>query len=291
MSLDTQFVDSVETPRGDGTGRVHAALVDGDAASSARPFGTDGERWDDARRHNGGVYARIARTFASPGARELATMMLAPAFLGLVAALVVADAITTVVDAVVVGLLIFGGSGTATVVLSTLDGPTGARLRVVAAVGVLVVASAVVSALVAPTLDALVPTAVVLPVVALFVVLVAIEVGSARWSPLPRVRTLAAVVLVVFVLSAVATGRTSGVVLRVEPTAVAMTTLAASIGVAFAAAVALVRPWFAAHVSLARFRVGSGVALVLLAASLLGLVSDAAPLVALVAAGVFAVDR
>jgi hypothetical protein len=268
--------------------------VDGDAASSARPFGTDGEpweRWDDARGHDRGVYARIARTFASPGARELATMMLAPAFLGLVAALVVADAITTVADAVVVGLLIFGGSGTATVVLSTLDGSTGARLRVVAAVGVLVVASAVVSALAAPTLDALVPSVVVLPVVALLVVLVAVEVGSVRWSPLPRLRTLSAAVVVVFGVSAVVAGRSVGVVVAVDPHAVAMTTLAALVGVGFAAAVALVRPWFEAHVSLARFRVGSGVALVLLAGSLLGVVSDAAPPVALVAAGVFALDR
>jgi hypothetical protein len=210
-------------------------------------------------------------------------MMLAPSLLGLVAALVMADALRTVADAV-------GGSGTATVVLGSLGGSTRTRLAAVGAVGTLVVASAVVSALVAPTLAALVPPVVVLPVVATLVVLVAVEIGSVRWSPLPRLRTLSAAVVVVFGVSAVTGGGSVAVVVNVDPHAVAMTTLAALIGVAFAATVALVRPWFAAHVSLARFRVGSGVALVLLAASLLGVVSDVAPLVALVAAGVFALD-
>jgi hypothetical protein len=233
----------------------------------------------------------VVRPFAVPGARELATMMLAPSFLGLVAALVMADALVTVTDAVLVGLLIFGGCGTATVVLSSLEGSTITRLRVVGAVGVLVVVSAVASAVVAPTLDVLVPSAGVLPVVALTVVLVAVEVGSARWSPLPRLRTLAAAVAVVFGASAVAAGRPADVVLVLDPHVVVMAVLAALVGVAFAVAVVLVRPWFEVHVSLARFRVGSGVSLVLLAASLLGLVSDLAPLVALVAAGVFALEN
>jgi hypothetical protein len=217
-------------------------------------------------------------------------MMLAPSCLGLVAALVMADALRTVTDAVVVGLLIFGGSGTATVVLSTLDGSTRTRLRVVGAVGVLVVVSAVGSALIAPTLDVLIPLPVVLPTVAILVVLVAVEVGSTRWSPLPRLRTLGTAVAVVFGASAVTAGRPASVVLVFGPRAVAMAGLAALVGVAFAAAVVLVRPWFEAHVSLARFRVGSGISLMLLAASLVGLVSDLAPLVALVAAGVFALD-
>ncbi|MFW6436310.1 MAG: DUF5794 domain-containing protein [Halococcoides sp.] len=205
----------------------------------------------------------------------LATVMGLPLVDGVFPALVLSGALATVGGVLEVGLLVFGGSATVVVVLLELDGSPTRRARTVALVGSGVIALAAVEAAFAPTVATLLDQAVVERVAAAAIALIGARTASDRlaaWLPHPG--------LVVAL----------GVLVSLDPSGFAVGTVAsgpflagvtaATLGVAFALVVALASPWIRRHVDLVKFRLGSAVALALLAASVAGLVQPGLSLIA-----------
>jgi len=206
----------------------------------------------------------------------LAVVMCLPLVDGIFPALVLAGALDTAAGVVEVGLLVFGGSATVAVVLAEMDGTARERLRTVLAVGALVIAAAVVEAALAPTIAAALNLAVFERFAAVVILAVAAKTASARVGEyLPRPAVVVGLGLVASVDPAGAR-----LVVDVDPALLGRAFAAATVGVGFAAAVALASPWLRTAVDLDRFRFGSAVALAVLALSVLpvGAVPDEAPI-------------
>lgn len=223
-----------------------------------------------------------ARLRGPPGV--LATVMGLPLVDGVFPALVLSGALASVGGILEVGILVFGGSATVVVVLLDLEGSPRGRARTVALVGSGVVALAALEAAFAPTVASLFDTVVVERVAALAIALIAGRTASdslARWLPHPGL--VVGVGLVVSVdPSGVSVGVTAG-----GPFLAGIA--AATVGVAFALGVALAGPQIRRHVDIGRFRLGSAVALGLLAASVAGLVQPGLSMVAFGATVAFSV--
>lgn len=214
----------------------------------------------------------------------LATVMGLPLVDGVFPALVLSGALATVGGILEVGVLVFGGSATVIVVLLELEGSPTHRARTVALVGSIVIVIAAIEAAFAPTVATFLDQAVVERVAAAAIALIGARTASDRlaaWLPHPG--------LVVAL----------GLLVSLDPAGFAIGTAAsgpfvagvaaATIGVGFALGVALAGPWIRRHVDLVRFRLGSAVALGLLAASVAGLVQPGLSLVAFGATVAFSI--
>ncbi len=205
--------------------------------------------------------------------RLLATVMALPLIDGIFPALVLAGALSSPVGIVEIGLLVFGGSATVAVILAEMDGTAREQARTVLAVGVPVIAGAVLTAALAPTIRELVDPAILERFAALVILAVAARTASARvgeWLPRPAV---------IITLGLVASLRPAGASLAVQldPDLMARAAAAAGVGVGFALFVALTSPWLRNAVDLDRFRFGSAVALGILPLSFLGVLPENAP--------------
>ncbi len=231
------------------------------------------------------IAARLERAVDGP-TRLLATVMLLPLVDGIFPALVLAGAVDSVAGILQVGLLVFGGSATLAIVLAELDGTRREQVRIVLAVGALLIPLAAVQAALAPTIAAVMDLDVFARFAALVVAAVAAKTASARVGELlPRPAVIVG-------LGVVASVRPAGaeLVVHLDPTAVVHGTAAGAVGVGFALAVALAAPRLREAVLLDRFRFGSAVALGLLALSVVGFPFGRAPLAVLAVTAVFAYD-
>ncbi|MFB6232739.1 MAG: DUF5794 domain-containing protein [Haloarculaceae archaeon] len=206
----------------------------------------------------------------------LAVVMCLPLVDGIFPALVLAGTLDTAAGILEVGLLVFGGSATVAVILAEMDGTPRSQARTVLAVGVVVMALAVVEAALAPTIAGLVNLALFERFAAVVILAVAATTASARVGEyLPRPAVIVGLGLVASVDPAGAT-----LVVDVDPALLGRALAAAGVGVGFAAAVALASPWLRDAVDIDRFRFGSAVALGVLGLSILplGVVPDEAPI-------------
>lgn len=206
--------------------------------------------------------------------RLLATVMALPLIDGIFAALVLAGVLSTVGGILQVGLLVFGGSATAAVILAELgDNPRG-HLRSIALVGILVIVLAAVEAAIAPTIESVLRLAIFERFAALVIAAVAATTASARIGDiLPR-----PAVIVALGLLASLDLHDAALVVTLDWGLVLRAVAAASVGVAFALAVAALAPVLRSIVDIDRFRFGSAVALGVLPLSILGLAPGNAPL-------------
>jgi hypothetical protein len=191
------------------------------------------------------------------GTRLLATVMALPLFDGIFAALVLAGAVSSVPGMIEVGLLIFGGSATLSVVLAEMEGTRREQVRGVLLVGAFIVPIAAIQATIAPTIESVLSMAVFERFAAVVILAVAARTASAtvvEYLPSPGV---------IIGFGLIASLDPSGFEFAVvsEPAHVLHGTGAAAIGVGFALAVAVFAPWLRGHVDIERFRFGSAVAL------------------------------
>ncbi|WP_247009159.1 DUF5794 domain-containing protein [Halorientalis litorea] len=206
--------------------------------------------------------------------RLLATVMCLPLLDGIFPALVLAGALSSPTGIVEVGLLIFGGSATVAVILAEMDGTVREQVKVVLAVGAVVVTGAVAEAALAPTIQGLVNLAVFERFAALVILAVAAQTASARIGDvLPRP---AVIVSLGLVASLDLTG--AEFVVRADPDLMLRAGAAALVAVVFALHLAVFGPWLREIVDIDRFRFGSAVALGVLPLGLFGLVPGNAPL-------------
>ena len=216
----------------------------------------------------------------------LALVMALPLIDGIFVALILAGGLATPLDAIQVGLLIFGGSATLAVILVEMSGTPHEQARVVLLVGLPLIVVAALQAALAPAIGSVIDTVIFERFAALVILAIAAKTASAtvgEYLPSPAI---------IIGLGLVASLDPSGAefVLMADPSLVANATLAAVVGVLFALGVALSGPYLREYMDLDRFRFGSAVALGLLPLSILGMAFGQAPLAALIVAGLFAFD-
>ena len=197
---------------------------------------------------------------------------------GVFVAVVLGGALSTVSGILEVGLLIFGGSAMIAVILAEMDQTPREQVRIVLAVGALVIAGAAVQAALAPAIESVLNMVVFERFAALVILAVAASTASAQldnYLPGPAI---------IIVLGLIASISPSGASLSIQtdPGLIVRAVAAASVGVAFALVVAATSPWLRNAVEIDRFRFGSAVALGVLAFSIVGVVPENVPFALLV---------
>ncbi|WP_423997166.1 DUF5794 domain-containing protein [Halorubrum trapanicum] len=193
----------------------------------------------------------------------LATVMALPLVDGIFPALVVAGVLGSATGVVETGILIFGGSATAAVILAEMDGSRREMAASILLIGAVIIPVAAVEAALAPTLQGLLNLPVFERFAGLVILTVAAKTASSEvgeYLPSPGV---------IIGLGLVASFDPSGFALRTSTEYVVNGTAAAAVGVGFALSIALLSPHLRGRVDIDRFRFGSAVALGVLALPIL----------------------
>ncbi|KKF39862.1 hypothetical protein FK85_25300 [Halorubrum saccharovorum] len=193
----------------------------------------------------------------------LATVMVLPLIDGIFPALVVAGVLTTATGVIETGILIFGGSATAAVILAEMDGSRRQMAGSVLLIGAIVIPLAALEAAFAPTFRGFLNLPVFERFAGLVILTIAAKTASSEigeYLPSPGV---------IISLGLVASFEPSGFAIRASPEYVLNGAAAAGVGVAFALSIALLSPHLRGRVDIDRFRFGSAVALGVLALPIL----------------------
>ncbi|WP_144799005.1 DUF5794 domain-containing protein [Halorubrum depositum] len=208
------------------------------------------------------IALRLERQVGS-ATKLLATVMVLPLIDGIFPALVVAGVLSTATGVVETGILIFGGSATAAVILAEMDGDRRQMVTSVLLIGAVIVPLAALEAAFAPTFRGFLNLPVFERFAGLVILTIAAKTASSEigeFLPSPGV---------IISLGLVASFDPSGFAIETSPEYVVNGAAAAGVGVAFALAVALLSPHLRGRVDIDRFRFGSAVALGVLALPIL----------------------
>ncbi|MFC7186584.1 DUF5794 domain-containing protein [Halorubrum yunnanense] len=212
------------------------------------------------------IALRLERQVGS-ATKLLATVMVLPLIDGIFPALIIAGVMSTATGVVETGILIFGGSATAAVILAEMDGNRRQMATSVLLIGAVVVPLAALEAAFAPTFKGFLNLSIFERFAGLVILTIAAKTASSEigeFLPSPGV---------IISLGLVASFDPSGFALRpsemTSPEYVLNGAAAAGVGVAFALSIALLSPHLRGRVDIDRFRFGSAVALGVLALPIL----------------------
>ncbi|WP_070364845.1 DUF5794 domain-containing protein [Halodesulfurarchaeum formicicum] len=216
----------------------------------------------------------------------LATVMLLPLIDGIFPALVLADALSSTVGILQVGLLVFGGSATVAVVLVEMEADPIQQSKEVLMVGIPLILIAGLEAAMAPTIASIIDVVIFERFAAIVIVAIAAKTASSTIGEyLPR----ASVIIGLGAIASLNPGAFS-VAVTTDLELVARAMAAGGTGVGFALLLVVLRPRIEHMVDIDRFRFGSAVALGTLALSIIGLVPTEAPLPVFAMAALLAID-
>ncbi|RYJ13512.1 hypothetical protein ELS19_05750 [Halogeometricum borinquense] len=206
--------------------------------------------------------------------RLLATVMALPLVDGIFPALVIAGALSTPVDIIQTGLLIFGGSATVAVILAEMEGTRREQMTSVLILGVVLLPIAGLEAAFAPTIKTLLDFHTFHRFAGLVILAVAAKTASSEvGEKLPSPSIIIALGLVASFNPANAQLKTNP-----DPTIILHAVAAAGTGVGFALVVAMLGPRLRGVVDINLFRFGSSVALGMLAIDVLGVLPTDRPI-------------
>lgn len=228
------------------------------------------------------VALRLER-HVGPGTKLLTTVLALPLVDGIFPALIIAGAVDTIPGILEVGLLVFGGSATLSVVLAEMDGTRREQVTSILLVGTGIIILAAIEATLAPTIKSLLVLETFERFAALVILAIAAKTASAtvgEYLPSPGV-------IIGLGLLASIDPANAELMFTTDTALIARSVAAAAVGVAFTLGVALAGNTLRGVVSLDYFRFGSAVALGVLSLSVLGIISDQIP-VALAVLGVTA---
>ncbi|GAB7008420.1 DUF5794 domain-containing protein [Halorubrum trueperi] len=189
--------------------------------------------------------------------------MVLPLVDGIFPALVVAGVLGTATGIVETGILIFGGSATAAVILAEMDGDRKQMVTSVLVIGAVIIPLAALEAAFAPTFRGFLNLPVFERFAGLVILTIAAKTASSEigeYLPSPGV---------IIALGLVASFEPAGFAIETSPEYVVNGAAAAGVGVAFALAIAMLSPHLRGRVDIDRFRFGSAVALGVLALPIL----------------------
>lgn len=219
------------------------------------------------------VALRLER-HVGPGTRLLTTVLALPLVDGIFPALVIAGAVNTIPGILEVGLLVFGGSATLSVVLAEMDGTRREQVTSILLVGAGIIILAAIEAALAPTIRSLLVLETFKRFAALVILAIAAKTASAtvgEYLPSPGV-------IIGLGLLASLDPANAELIFTTDMGLIARGIAAAVVGVGFTLCVALAGNTLRELVSLDYFRFGSAVALGVLSLSVLGIISDQIPL-------------
>lgn len=219
------------------------------------------------------IALRLERNFG-PGTRLLTTVLALPLVDGIFPALIIAGAVNTIPGILEVGLLVFGGSATLSVVLAEMDGTRREQVTSILLVGTGIITLAAIEATLAPTIKSLLVLETFERFAALVILAIAAKTASAtigEYLPSPGV-------IIGLGLLASIDPTSAELIFTTDTALIARSVAAAVVGVAFTLGVALAGNTLRTMVSLDYFRFGSAVALGVLSLSVLGVISDQIPL-------------
>ncbi|MFO8116315.1 MAG: DUF5794 domain-containing protein [Halorubrum sp.] len=208
------------------------------------------------------IALRLERQVGS-ATKLLATVMVLPLVDGIFPALVIAGVLSTATGVVETGILIFGGSATAAVILAEMDGSRREMATSVLLIGAVIIPLAALEAAFAPTFKGFLNLPVFERFAGLVILTIAAKTASSEigeYLPSPGI---------IIALGLVASFEPSGFVIATSPEYVLNGAAAAGVGVAFALTIALLSPHLRGRVDIDRFRFGSAVALGVLALPIL----------------------
>lgn len=209
-----------------------------------------------------------------PGTKLLTTVLALPLVDGIFPALVIAGAVDTIPGILEVGLLVFGGSATLSVVLAEMDGTRREQVSSILLVGTGIIVLAAIEAALAPTIRSLLVLETFERFAALVILAIAAKTASAtvgEYLPGPGI-------IIGLGLLASFDPANAELVFTTDTALIARSIAAAVVGVGFTLCVALAGNTLRELVSLDYFRFGSAVALGVLSLSVLGIISDQIPL-------------
>jgi hypothetical protein len=209
--------------------------------------------------------------------RLLATVMGLPLVDGILPALIIAGALSSPIDVLEAGLLVFGGSATMAVILAEMEGTPREQATAVLVLGAILLPIAAVEAALAETLASVLSFEIFQRFAGLVILTIAAKTASAKvgeYLPSPGM-----VVLFGLIASFEPSGAELALALDGNTLSNVVNAVAAvGVGLAFALAVALAAPRLRGAVDIDLFRFGSAVALGMLALSVMqvpGVPSDA----------------
>ena len=208
------------------------------------------------------IALRLERQVGS-ATKLLATVMVLPLIDGIFPALVVAGVLSTATGVVETGILIFGGSATAAVILAEMDGSRKQMVTSILLIGAVIIPLAAIEAALAPTFRGFLNLPVFERFAGLVILTIAAKTASSeigKYLPSPGI---------IIALGLVASFEPAGFAIETSTEYVVNGAAAAGVGVAFALSIALLSPHLRGRVDIDRFRFGSAVALGVLALPIL----------------------
>lgn len=231
--------------------------------------------------------------FPATEARELAVLMLIPIPSGIYAAFVLAGGLATIEGVLQVGLLVFGGSASAAVILSKFQAGRREELKWVGGIGLFLVPAAALTAVFAPTLQQLLHDAVFTLVTAGVVLLIAFNAECEYAARvIPGIELLGMGTLAIAVISAISNVATGiQVQFIVNRWLILKSVGAAVVGLGFVTTLVVLRRHIQEHVNMEKLEMGCAIALGFVALDLVGLVHGYSSIIALALTLVFSMEN
>lgn len=230
---------------------------------------------------------RYSRQQLLPGnTRRLGIVLGLPLADGVFATLVIAGILDTAAGILMTGVVVFGGSAAAAVVLADLQTEVRTQLRGIGMIALIIVPIAGIQATIAPTIAAQFNVVWLERVAAVVLLVIAADLASSRinhWMPRPGV-----IVLVGVILS-----------LRPDPAALQVAVdgelfirgaFAAFLGIALITLIIIGGPGIRRWINITRLRFGSAISLGVLAVALVGSFPKITALVVLIVAALLAIE-
>lgn len=218
--------------------------------------------------------------------------MLLPIPSGIYTAFVLSGGLATIEGVIQVGALIFGGNAAAAIILSKFHRTRREELKWVGIIGVVLVPSAALTAVFAPTIQQLIHESLFAFVTAGVIVLIAIQSECESLACyIPRIEMLG-LLTVIIAVGNVLVNLVKGVPLRlsINYELVLRSIAAAFIGIGFVTVIVSLRRRVQSLVNMAKLQTGCAIALTFVALDLVNIVSGSAAIIALVATVLFSLE-
>lgn len=228
---------------------------------------------------------RLATRLFGPGIRRLSIVVGLPLLDGVFVTLVLAGILDSISGILLTGIVIFGGTAAAAVIIADCDGNPRAHLVGVIVLGMVIIPMAAIQAMLAPTVATWLDIALLERFAAIVLAIIAIDMMGLRIN---RYLPSPGPVVVLGIL--VSLDPANGIGLVADTTLLVNGAIAAGIGIGAVMLWLLVGQRLRSKLDPDRIRVAGGVSLAVLAVALLSPVPAAAAIGALVLGILFAID-
>lgn len=227
--------------------------------------------------------SETSKVALSPSARKLIVVSLLPLVDGVFLTVLLSGEVTSVLEAVKYGVLLFGGAGTLAIILTELPTSLTDRIEIVMFVGILLVCGSAAVALLASSLSDVFYTPTLRLFAAIVIGLIAIETIDQEWN-IPSPASVAGLGVLISIRPHLITEVSTSY----EPQILFYAVVAGLTGVIFALTVAVLRELVQGQINMVYLRYGCAISLGLLSLTIVGIVPSIYSVAVFSASGVVA---